>query len=55
MLNAHGRIIASNSGRHVCGDLVEEIDVAAAWSAAESTPGLHRFADLPLGVLELDR
>jgi hypothetical protein len=55
VLNAHGRIIASNSGRHVCGDLVEEIDVVAAWSAPGSVPGLHRLGDLPLGVLELDR
>ncbi len=55
VVNAHGRIIASNSGRHVCGDLIGEVDVAAAWTATESLPGLHRFADLPLGVLELDR
>ena len=59
VLNAHGRIIASNSGRHVCGDLVEEVDIAAAWAAPESArgslPALHRLDDLPLGVLELDR
>ena len=55
VLNAHGRILASNSGRHVCGDLVEELDVAAVWASPTSVPGLHRLADLPLGVLELDR
>jgi hypothetical protein len=55
VLNAHGRILASNSGRHVCGDLVEEVDIAAAWATPDSVPGLHRLADLPFGVLELDR
>ncbi len=55
VVNAHGRILASNSGRHVCGDLVEEVDLAAAWASPESAPGLHRLTDLPFGVLELDR
>jgi hypothetical protein len=55
VLNAHGRIVASNSGRHVCGDLVGELDVAAAWARPGSVPGLHQLDDLPLGVLELDR
>lgn len=54
VLNAHGRILASNSGRHVCGDLVEEVDIAAAWASTRPVPGLHRLGDLPLGVLELD-
>ncbi len=53
VLNAHGRILASNSGRHVCGDLVGEVDVAAAWADPGAVPGLHRLGDLPLGVLEL--
>lgn len=53
VLNAHGRIVASNSGRHVCGDLVEELDVPSAWGDP-AHPALHVLDDLPLGVLELD-
>jgi len=53
VVNAHGRIVASNSGRHVCGDLVEDVDVAAGWADPDAVPGLHRVPDLPLGVLEL--
>jgi hypothetical protein len=53
VVNAHGRIVASNSGRHVCGDLVEDVDVAAGWADPGAVPGLYRLPDLPLGVLEL--
>lgn len=53
VLNSHGRIVASNSGRHVCGDLVDDVDVARGWAEPGSVPGLHRLDDLPLGVLAL--
>jgi hypothetical protein len=55
VVNDQGRIVASNSGRHLCGDLVSDIDVPAAWaSAASAAPsGLHVVDDLPLAVLEL--
>lgn len=52
VVNAFGRIVASNSGRHVCGDLVDDVDVRAAWAPAPAY--LHRVGDLPLAVLELD-
>jgi hypothetical protein len=54
VVNEQGRIVASNSGRHLCGDLVTEVDVPGAWASA-TRPGLHLVADLPLAVLELDR
>ena len=55
VVNAQGRIVSSNSGRHLCGDLVEELDVPAAWAARTRPAGLHVVDDLPLAVLELDR
>ncbi|HYG94433.1 MAG TPA: cache domain-containing protein [Nocardioides sp.] len=54
VVNAFGRIVASNSGRHLCGELVEEVDVPAAWSGAGRAKALHRLEDLPLAVLDLD-
>lgn len=53
VVNDQGRIVASNSGRHLCGDLVAEVDVPAAWSAPAGA-GLHVLSDLPLAVLELN-
>jgi hypothetical protein len=52
VVNEQGRIVASNSGRHLCGDLVAEVDVPAVW-AAPTGSGLHVVDDLPLAVLEL--
>lgn len=52
VINDQGRIVSSNSGRHLCGDLVTEVDVPAAWTAPASH-GLHPVSDLPLAVLEL--
>lgn len=52
VVNDQGRIVASNSGRHLCGDLVADVDVPAAW-AAPASHGLHVVGDLPLAVLEL--
>ncbi|KAA1415473.1 hypothetical protein F0U44_21030 [Nocardioides humilatus] len=54
VVNEQGRIVASNSGRHLCGDLVTDVDVPAAW-ASPARAGLHVVADLPLAVLELAR
>ena len=54
VVNEQGRIVASNSGRHLCGDLVSEIDVPEAWAKGPRA-GLHAVADLPLAVLELGR
>lgn len=51
VVNSFGRIVASNSGRHMCGDLVDDVDVPAVW---ETSPQLHRVGELPLAVLELD-
>lgn len=53
VVNEQGRIVSSNSGRHLCGDLVTGVDVLTAWPTAAAV-GLHPVADLPLAVLELD-
>ncbi|MEZ0577438.1 cache domain-containing protein [Nocardioides sp. MH1] len=54
VVNEQGRIVASNSGRHLCGDLVTELDVPGAWPAsARAASGLHVVGELPLAVLEL--
>lgn len=52
VVNRDGRVLASNSGRHICGDLVRSPDVAALWQEA-AHPELHAIEDLPLGVAEL--
>ena len=52
VVNQQGRIVASNSGRHLCGDLVTGIEVSELWTHPASG-GLHVLPDLPLGVLEL--
>ncbi|HEU4566994.1 MAG TPA: cache domain-containing protein [Marmoricola sp.] len=49
--NRDGRVLASNNGQHMSGDLVREPDVAEVWEPG--WPGLHRHADLPLAVVEL--
>ncbi len=52
VVNRQGRIVASNSGRHLCGDLVNEVDVSELWSSP-GAGGLQVLPELPLGVLEL--
>ena len=54
VVNEQGRIVASNSGRHLCGDLVSDVDVPAMW-ASSTADGLHVVGDLPLAVLELSK
>lgn len=51
VVNQQGRVVASNSGRHLCGDLVSDVDVPALWE--RPSPALHVLPGLPLGVLEL--
>lgn len=57
VVNEQGRIVASNSGHHLCGDLVTDTDVPGAWTTAAGSghPTLHIVGDLPLAVLELAR
>jgi hypothetical protein len=51
VVNRDGRVLASNSARHVCGELVRSPEVASVWESAPS--GLHAVEDLPLAVVEL--
>lgn len=51
VVNAQGRVVLSNSARHVSGTLVRTPDVAALW--AGGSPALHKIDDLPLAFVEL--
>ncbi len=56
VVNAFGRILASNSGRHLCGDLVAEGDeLAKLWANAdEANAPIRVLPGLPLAVVALD-
>lgn len=47
VVNSFGRILSSNSGRHLCGDLLEGV-------AFHELPQEQRVGDLPLAVVALD-
>lgn len=47
VVNGFGRILASNSGRHLCGDLLDGV-------AFDALPSEQRVGDLPLAVVALD-
>lgn len=47
VVNSFGRILSSNSGRHLCGDLLDGVDLA-------TLPADQRIGDLPLAVVALD-
>lgn len=47
VVNGFGRILSSNSGRHLCGDLLEGVDL-------DQLPGEQRVGDLPLAVVAID-
>ncbi|MFI5958163.1 cache domain-containing protein [Cryptosporangium sp. NPDC051539] len=49
LINAHGRVIASNSPRRTGGSLVRDLDVAALW--ASDDPRLIPCGDFPIGLL----
>ncbi|SHN47559.1 hypothetical protein [Cryptosporangium aurantiacum] len=53
LINAHGRVIASNSPRRSGGSLVRDVDVAALWAAGGPSDGtrLVRCGDFPIGIL----
>jgi hypothetical protein len=55
LINAHGRVIASNSPRRSGGSLVRDLDVAALWASpadvAGMGPRLVRCGDFPIGLL----
>ncbi|MBO9523979.1 MAG: hypothetical protein J7518_20785 [Nocardioidaceae bacterium] len=54
VINEHGRILSSNSGRRLSGDLVSgPADVAALWADPDSSV-FRRVADLPLAVVALE-
>lgn len=46
VVNSFGRILSSNSGRHLCGDLLDDVDFTRI-------PASHRVGDLPLAVVPL--
>lgn len=47
VVNSYGRILSSNRGRHLCGDLLEGV-------AFDDLPEDQRVGDLPLAVVALD-
>ncbi|WGY02028.1 cache domain-containing protein [Nocardioides sp. QY071] len=47
VVNGFGRILSSNSGRHLCGDLLDGV-------AFDELPAGQRVGDLPLAVVALD-
>jgi hypothetical protein len=47
VVNGFGRILSSNSGRHLCGDLLEGVSF-------DGLPDDQRVGDLPLAVVALD-
>lgn len=47
VVNSFGRILSSNSGRHLCGDLLEGFNLA-------DVEDVQRVGDLPLAVVALD-
>ncbi len=51
VVNAQGRVVLSNSARHVSGTLIRDPDVAGLW--ANGDPRLHRIDDLPLALVDL--
>ena len=54
LINAHGRVIASNSPRRSGGSLVRDVDVPALWARSddpESGARLVRCGDFPIGLL----
>lgn len=54
VVNEHGRILSSNSGRRLSGELVgNPEDVAALWSGADPAV-FRRVGDLPLAVVALE-
>lgn len=56
VVNAHGRIVTSNSGRFVSGTMLRDLDVPALWPSAGSDGSpLHRVGQLPLALLDLER
>jgi hypothetical protein len=51
VVNAQGRVVLSNSARHVSGTLIRDPDVAGLWTTGD--PRLHRIDDLPLALVDL--
>lgn len=53
IVNAQGRVVLSNSARHVSGTLIHAPAVAALWSSAGGGGALHKIDDLPLALVDL--
>lgn len=52
LVNAHGRVVMSNTARRSTGLLVRDPDVATLWSApGAAVAGLHHCGDFPLALL----
>ena len=51
VVNAQGRVVLSNSVRHISGTLVRDPDVAGLWTTGDRR--LHRIDDLPLALVDL--
>ncbi|HSX68345.1 cache domain-containing protein [Nocardioides sp.] len=57
VVNAHGRILASNRGRDTCGELIDDLpSLKEHWGRDDRDPvTLVVIDDLPLAVVALDR
>lgn len=55
VVNTHGRILASNRGRDICGELIEELSALTAQWEHPDPAVLVRVSDLPLAAVALDR
>jgi methyl-accepting chemotaxis protein-like sensor len=54
LVNAQGRVIASNNIRQATGSLVREVDVPAWWMTQAATPGgpsIRRCGDAPIALV----
>jgi hypothetical protein len=57
VVNSLGRILASNSGRHLCGDLIAgDAELARDWDTGTDTgnTSIRTVGDLPLAVVAID-
>ena len=55
VVNTHGRILASNRGRDICGELIDDVAaLTSTWEEADPA-ALVRISDIPLAVVALDR
>ena len=53
IVNAQGRVVLSNSARHVSGTLIRTPDVVKLWSSSDTDGALRKIGQLPLALVDL--